>query len=538
MPRFDRRQFLTLAGALAAAVPFPYGVPYALGATPSPRRGGVLTLLVDPEPPTLLSVANTAGSTVKTSAKTNEGLLKYGFDLQPQPQLATAWQISPDGLQYRFTLRRGVKWHDGQPFTSEDVAYSIGLLKEVHPRGRGTFANVIEVRTPDEATAIVILSKPSPYLLRAFDAAESPIVPKHLYQDTAPQKIASHPNNNAPVGTGPFRFKEWVRGSHVVYERNPDYWDTGKPYIDTLIVKFIPDPAARAAAFESGAVDLGGESPVPLSDLARLRENASLTFDSRGYEYSITQTRIEFNLDHPILGKLPVRQAIAHALDRNVIRNTIWYGYANDSPTPIAPGSPFHDPRPTPYPFDPRKAEALLDAAGYPRRADGKRFALVHDFLPYGDGFKRVADYLKPALAHVGVDVTIRAQDFPTYIRRVYTDRDFEFTNNSMGNFFDPTAGVQRLYWSQNFRRGVPFSNGSHYANPEVDHLLEAAAVESDPARRRELFARFQHIVEDELPDINLVSLKQVTIANTRVQDHTTTASGLNGSLADVWLRA
>ncbi|HXZ06622.1 MAG TPA: ABC transporter substrate-binding protein, partial [Paraburkholderia sp.] len=384
----------------------------------------------------------------------------------------------------------------------------------------------------------VILSKPSPYLLRAFDAAESPIVPKHLYQDTAPQKIASHPNNNAPVGTGPFRFKEWVRGSHVVYERNPDYWDTGKPYIDTLIVKFIPDPAARAAAFESGAVDLGGESPVPLSDLARLRENASLTFDSRGYEYSITQTRIEFNLDHPILGKLPVRQAIAHALDRNVIRNTIWYGYANDSPTPIAPGSPFHDPRPTPYPFDPRKAEALLDAAGYPRRADGKRFALVHDFLPYGDGFKRVADYLKPALAHVGVDVTIRAQDFPTYIRRVYTDRDFEFTNNSMGNFFDPTAGVQRLYWSQNFRRGVPFSNGSHYANPEVDHLLEAAAVESDPARRRELFARFQHIVEDELPDINLVSLKQVTIANTRVQDHTTTASGLNGSLADVWLRA
>ncbi|RQS62611.1 ABC transporter substrate-binding protein [Burkholderia sp. Bp8963] len=536
MPRHDRRHFVALTGALLATAPFSFAVPRALAAGAPPRRGGVLTLLVEPEPPTLLSIANTAGSTLKTSAKTNEGLLAYGFDLKPKPQLATAWQVSPDGLQYRFTLRRGVKWHDGRPFTSADVAFSIGLLKGAHPRGRGTFANVADVRTPDDWTVVVVLSKPSPYLLRAFDAAESPIVPKHLYKDATAQNVASHPNNNAPVGTGPFRFKEWVRGSHVVYERNPDYWDAGKPYIDTLIVKFIPDAAARAVAFESGTVDLGGESPVPLSELARLSANPKLGLETRGYEYSITQTRIEFNLDHPVLGKLPVRQAIAHALDRNVIRNTIWYGYAAESPTPIAPGSPFHDPRPSPYPYDPRRAEALLDAAGYPRGANGKRFALTHDFLPYGDGFRRVADYVRSALARVGIDVTIRAQDFPTYIRRVYTDRAFDFTNNSMGNFFDPTAGVQRLYWSQNFKRGVPFSNGSHYVNPEVDQLLEAAAIESDAARRLDLFKRFQQIVEDELPDINLVALKQVTIANRRVQDHTTTATGLNGSLADVWL--
>ena len=538
MARHDRRRFVALTGSLIAAAPFSFTVPHARAAGAPPRRGGVLTLLVEPEPPTLLSIANTAGSTLKTSAKTNEGLLAYSFDLQPKPQLATAWQVSPDGLQYRFTLRRGVKWHDGRPFTSADVAFSIGLLKGAHPRGRGTFANVAELRTPDDWTVVVVLSKPSPYLLRAFDAAESPIVPKHLYKDATAQNVASHPNNQAPVGTGPFRFKEWVRGSHVVYERNPDYWDAGKPYIDTLIVKFIPDSTARAVAFESGAVDLGGESPVPLSELARLRANPTLELETRGYEYSITQTRIEFNLDHPVLGKPPVRQAIAHALDRKVIRNTIWYGYAVDSPTPIAPGSPFHDSRPSPYPFDPRRAEALLDAAGYPRGTNGKRFALTHDFLPYGDGFRRVADYVKSALARVGIDVTIRAQDFPTYIRRVYTDRAFDFTNNSMGNFFDPTAGVQRLYWSKNFKRGVPFSNGAHYANPEVDRLLEAAAVEPDAAKRVELFQRFQRIVEDELPDINLVALRQVTIANRRVRDHTTTATGLNGTLADVWLAA
>ena len=155
MARHDRRRFVALTGSLIAAAPFSFTVPHARAAGAPPRRGGVLTLLVEPEPPTLLSIANTAGSTLKTSAKTNEGLLAYSFDLQPKPQLATAWQVSPDGLQYRFTLRRGVKWHDGRPFTSADVAFSIGLLKDAHPRGRGTFANVAELRTPDDWTVVV-----------------------------------------------------------------------------------------------------------------------------------------------------------------------------------------------------------------------------------------------------------------------------------------------------------------------------------------------------------------------------------------------
>ena len=135
-------------------------------------------MLIDPEPPTLTTIAHSAGASVLISAKTTEGLLSYGFDLSPQPQLATAWSVSADGLQYSFTLRRGVKWHDGRPFTSADVAHSIGLLKQYHPRGRATFSSVSEVRTPDAHTAILVLSKPVPYLITALSAAESPIVPK------------------------------------------------------------------------------------------------------------------------------------------------------------------------------------------------------------------------------------------------------------------------------------------------------------------------------------------------------------------------
>jgi peptide/nickel transport system substrate-binding protein len=499
-----------------------------------PKRGGTLNFLVEPEPPTLSTIANTAGPSTKVSGKVLEGLLTYGFDMTPRPQLATAWSVSEDGLRYTFKLREGVKWHDGVDFTAADVATSIALLKQYHSRGRGTFANVVAVETPDPHTATIVLSKPAPFLISAFAASESPIVPAHLYAGTDP---TTNPYTNAPIGTGPFIFKEWVRGSHIIYERNPNYWDKPKPYIDRLVVKFIPDAAARTAAFESGEVDIGGETPVPLSEIERLKQDQQLAIETAGYTYSPSVTRIEFNLDNPYLKDLRVRQAIAYAIDRKVIRNTVYYGYGVVSPTPISPNlSRYFSPTTPSIPYDPRKAEQLLDEAGFRRNADGVRFHLVHDFLPYGDGYRRTADYLRQALGKIGIDITIRSQDFATYIKRVYTDRDFDFTNNSMGNTFDPTVGVQRLYWSKNFKRGVPFSNGAHYNNPQIDALLEAASVELDPAKRVEEFRQFQDIIARDVPDLTLLTLQELTLYNTKVKGHTTGADGLNGNFADVWI--
>jgi peptide/nickel transport system substrate-binding protein len=129
-------------------------------------------MLINPEPPVLVSIFQTTGPALVASSKVLEGLLAYDFDLKPKPQLATAWNASPDGLKYTFTLRQNVKWHDGEPFTSADVAFSIELLKSIHPRGRSTFANVTRVSTPDARTAIIELSKPAPYLLKALSAAD------------------------------------------------------------------------------------------------------------------------------------------------------------------------------------------------------------------------------------------------------------------------------------------------------------------------------------------------------------------------------
>ncbi len=491
-----------------------------------------MTIMFFAEPPSLVSLVST--NSLTCSAKVTEGLLWYDHQMQPQPQLATAWTIAPDGLTYTFTLRQGVKWHDGQDFTSADVAASVAILKKLHPRDRGTFAHVQEVQTPDQHTVVLKLDAPVPYLIKAFAAAESPMIPKHIYDGTDP---FTNRNNSAPIGTGPFRFKEYVRGDHVIYERNAEYWDSPRPYLDQLVVKFIPDAASRSAALESGEVDLGYRTPVAYSDLDRLRAGGKLAFETKGYEYNNNVLSIQFNLDNQYFAKLPVRQAIAHALNIAAICKTIYYGTFDPCAAPIVPQlSDYHATEPTPYPYDIANSQRLLDEAGYPRGADGTRFHVTFEASPAVEENRRLGDFIRAALSRVGIGVEVRVSDIGSYLKRVYTDRDFDFCCTSFSNLFDPTVGVQRIYWSKNIVKGVPFSNTSYYRNPKVDALLEAAAIEPDPAKRRAEFLEFQNIVMHDAPDINVGVPRWITIYNPRVQGHTHTADGIEGNLAYTYI--
>ena len=525
-----RRALLGAAGSLALGSRL--GAAQTSDPEPEPKRGGTMTIMFFSEPPSLVSLVST--SSLTCSAKVTEGLLWYDHTMKPRPQLATEWNISPDGLTYTFALRQGVKWHDGKHFTSADVAASLAILKKSHPRGRSTFAHLAEVQTPDDHTVVLKLDAPIPYLIKGFAAAETPIIPKHIYDGTDP---FTNPNNGAPIGTGPFRFKEYVRGDHVIYERNADYWDSPRPYLDRLVVKFIPDAAARSAALESGEVDLGYRTPVALGDLDRLRAAGKLVFETKGYEYSNNVVGVEFNLDAPNLGKLPVRQAIAHALNTAAIRKTIYYGTYEPCDAPIAPLlAEYHSPEPTPYPFDVAKAEKLLDEAGLPRGADRIRFRMTFDASPAVDEGRRLGDFLRASLARVGIALEVRLSDYGTYIKRVYTDREFDMCATGFSNLFDPTVGVQRVYWSKNIVKGVPFSNTSYYRNARVDELLESAAIEPDPAKRRAEFLEFQQIVMRELPDFNIGVPRWITIHNKRVLGHSITADGVEGNLAHAFI--
>ncbi|MBL1376317.1 ABC transporter substrate-binding protein [Zobellella iuensis] len=492
----------------------------------------ILNLVINPEPPTLVSFANTSGTSVVTSSKVLEGLLHYDAALQPRPQLATSWTISEDGLSYRFQLREGVRWHDGAPFTADDVVFSINTVKRYHPRGSATFAHVIGVEAEGRHGVVIRLAKPAPYLILAFAGGETPMLPSHLYRDG---DLLTHSLNHAPVGTGPFIFKHWERGSHILYERNPHYWGEELPHIDRLVFRIVPDVAARMNAFQSGELDLGPGNPIPLSEIQHLHRYPHLAVTTEGYQDNPVVSMLEFNLDHPILANLKVRQAIAHAIDREVIKRVVHYGYADVSVGPIAATSfpRYRHEGKDPYPHDPERANQLLDEAGHVAKG-GKRFSLTLDFNPFDDSFQRTAVYLRSALSRLGIGVELRAQDPASYIRRVYAERDFDFTVSGVSTMFDPTVGLQRIYWSKSFQPGVPFSNANHYRNPRVDELLEAAAVETDDERRAGQFKAFQDIVVRDIPSIALVVLHQTTVYHTRVHGFNDSASGVRHTLANV----
>lgn len=527
-----RRAFLLSTAAIAAIAAVPS---LSFAQDVEPVSGGSVAINIGTEPPVLVLIAHTAGAALYVSGKTNEGLLTYDADFNPQPLLATEWEVAEDGLRYAFKLREGVKWHDGADFTAEDVAFSILALKEHHPRGRATYASVDQVNVLGTHEVELVLSRPAPFLINAFASSESPIVPKHLYEGTA---IPENPHNYAPVGTGPYKFVEWVRGSHALYTRNENYWDEGKPYLDQLIIRFITDPAAAVAAIESGEVQVSVTN-LPLTDIERLKANPNLVVDTRPAPYSPSIARAEFNLENPYLADVKVRHAIAHAIDKDFIVNTIYLGYATRLDGPVSPELArfFFDGVPK-YEFDPAKAEALLDEAGYPKGADGWRFKLFIDPTQPSGPPKQTAEYFVQALAKVGIQVELRTQDFATFVKRIFTDRDFDIAIEGMSNLFDPTVGIQRLYWSKNFKVGLPFSNGSKYENPEVDRLLETAAVEPDHAKRVELFNEFQRLVVEDLSTLDIVTPASITVFDKRVHNLKNGAEHLWSNGADIFIEA
>lgn len=525
----NRRAFnqLLLLATAATAIP---SVVFAADA--KPVSGGTLNWAYFPDPGAAIFAINTSSGTGQAiGPKVVEGLLTFDYDLNPLPQLATEWSVSEDGRRYTFKLRPNVTWHDGKDFTSADVAFSVLRLKEAHPRGRITFQHVTDVETPDPLTAIIVLSDPAPFLLTALSASESPVVPKHIFE---PLPAADGQTLATAIGTGPFKLTEWVPGSHLIFDRNPNYWDAGKPYLDRVVLRIILDPTARAAALETGEIDIGG-NPVPLSDLARLEQNPNLVVDKTTYAYSGSQQQLFFNYDKPVWSDRNVRLAVAKAVDLDAFVRIVTYDTGTVSPSPVSVALPkFNDPSIKAWPFDPDAANKLLDDAGHKRDSSGIRFKVK---LAY-NAFMAPAysEFIKNALRVIGIEAEILKLDLPTYLKTVYTDRDFDLTIEGLANTFDPTLGVQRAYWSKNFKIGVPFSNAAHYANPEVDALLEAAAIEPDEAKRRDIWFKFQNIIHDEVASVDLIAAGSQIVANKKVKNFVTGAQGINGNFADIWL--
>lgn len=499
-------------------------------------RGGVLNAVVHPEPPTLAFYLNSSTPTGAVVSKIFDGLVEYGPDLQPRPQLAESWEVTPDGKTITFKLRQGVLWHDGTPFTSADVKFSAEVIwLKYAPNARRVFQYLEVVDTPDAHTAILRLSKPTPVAISAVDTLAAPILPRHLFENT---DIQNNPYNNKPIGTGPFVFKEWNRGNYIILERNEKYWATEKPYLDRIVWKIIPDVAGRATALETGAVQYGERNPIAFTDAARLSASPELVVDKTGYNGFAAWLWLEANLRDPILSKLEVRQAIAHAVNKDALVKTVWNGYAQPFTSPV-PSSvkPYHDASVQQYAYDPARAEQLLDAAGFPRKgAGGWRFALNHDYIPFGDDYKRTGEFVRQALRKIGIDVTLRGLDLATWTRNVFTDYNFQLISSWGTVINDPQQGVETRYWSRAEAKGTPWYNASGYSNPEMDRVIEAAQIEPDQAKRIGYYNELQRIAQRDLPLIGLFEFNWFGVWDKHVRNVTDVSSHSRSNFARVWI--
>jgi peptide/nickel transport system substrate-binding protein len=500
----------------------------------TPQPGGTLTAIIQPEPVILTAAINTAAPTGTVSGNIFDGLVDYDASLNPQPALAESWETAADGLSLTLRLRKGVLWHDGKPFTSADVKWTLeNVWKTIHPRNQATFAKVKQVDTPDDNTVVLRLSEPSPAILSSLNSNGAQVLPKHLYDGT---DILNNPNNNKPVGTGPFVFKEWKRGEYIVLERNPNYWAKGKPYLDKVIYKVVPDAAARSAGFEKGEIQYGSLSPVPLKDAERLGKLPGLKIETSGYEWLSPFLFLDFNVERGPLKDARVRHALARATDRKAISSVVWYGFAKPATSPVPSTlAAFHDASADKDAFDVKSADALLDEAGFKRNADGTRFSLFIDYIPYGDDFKRTAEYIKQALKRVGVDVTIRTQDTAAFTKRIYGDRDFDLSIAWFAAFSDPQIGVTRAYWSASVGKNIPWTNGSGYKNAEVDDIISKVQGEASAEKRIALFKDFQKIVLTDLPTLPLVELKFFTVQAANLKTSAIRGDQVYGSFRDFW---
>jgi peptide/nickel transport system substrate-binding protein len=505
------------------------------------KRGGTLTFSYQPEPSALSTISTTAGPTALVSTKIFESLLEYkGPQLQPIPGLAQSWTTAPDGKTHTFKLRNDVKWHDGKPFTSADVKFSVEkLIAPYHSRGKVYWGELEAVETPDAHTVVFKLKKPVPYFLKAFQPSESPMLPKHLLEaiDTSDAKAVRQAEfMQKPVGTGPFMFKEWKKGSHITLERNPNYWKKDRPYLDQVIFRVIPDGAARAIALETGELDLAPMNAVPQADIARLAKLKHIQLSNEGAEGLGPLLWLEVNLREKPLADKRVRQAISMALDRKKVVDIIWYGQGKPATGPIVSANPWYDKRLKPFEYNPKKANQLLDEAGYKRGAGGIRFKMKQHFTPYGESFVRLAEYTKNELGKLGIEVETQSADMGGWLKAVYTDWSYDMTNNFTHNYSDPAIGTQRAFVSSNIRKGASFTNSMGYRNARVDELFEQSAIEIDEKKRAAQLAEIQQILRDELPVIFLVEIAYSHLFNKRVHGIVTNGISMYSSWDSVWV--
>ena len=503
---------------------------------PMKEGGGTVTLII-PEEPTTLNYFQAEAAIVRQVAEATSmtGLVTIDQNGDFIPMLAEELPtldnggLSEDYSVVTWKLKPDLKWSDGEPITSDDIKFTWEVLSNSDSgalTGTGGFDQIASVDTPDNLTAVITYSTPYPAYIDQFAYG---LLPRHATGE--PADMANWAWNRQPVGAGPFVVSNWVSGQNIALERNPYYFEEGKPYLDQLVYAIVPEPAAQTAMM------LQGEAQVHLWPGEDEAEYNSLLAGKAHQELvpGIWNMAIDFNLSapfdgdpgptppHPILGDLRVRQAIASAIDYDTLVSDVLLNTVSHSTNPFAYGWYYCD-LPRPFPYDPETAKTLLEEAGWVEGSDGIRVAQGAEYAPDGtrlslelqgytnfEPLQRTEEFIVENLKAVGIEARIQNYDF-SIIFGSWDDQsprkigDYDMLIFDRGFTVEPQDYVANAYSSTTIPSAELPTGGNYFrwVNPNVDTALETAGTNFDLEVRKKAYCEIGQAVNTDLPQVYL----------------------------------
>ena len=459
----------------------------ALGAPSAMAKTGI-SIGVVLEPPHLDPTAGAAAA-IDEVVYTNvyEGLTRIDQDGVVQPGLAESWVVSDDGLTYTFTLHDGVTFHDGSTFEAEDVVFSFerAMADDSINAQKGLFEPIESVVAEGSDQIVITLKRPTGHFLFNLGWGDAVIV--------GPESAAT--NKALPIGTGPFAFDNWIQGDRIELKRNDNYWGEAVT-LERATFQVVPDPAAAMAAMMAGDLDAFPNFPAPES-IVQFEADPRFTVKIGTTE---GETILAINNGKPPLDDLKVRQAIAHAIDRQSIIDGAMFGFGTPIGSHFAPHHPAYVDLTGAYPFDPEKAKALLAEAGH---GDGLALTLK---LPPPSYARRGGEIIAAQLAEVGIEAEILPVEWAQWLDQVFKGKDYDLTIVSHTEPMDIEI----------YSRGSDYY--FDYQNPEFKALIDQLAETSDEKKRNAILADAQQMLSDDSVNAFLFQLAKHGVWDARIE--------------------